>query len=35
MDSPLAKAIMGAKAGEVRSVESPNGKYDVEILEIL
>ena len=32
---PLAKAIMGAKAGEVRSVESPNGKYDVEILEIL
>ena len=34
-ESPLAKAIMGAKAGEVRSVESPNGKYDVEILEIL
>lgn len=34
-ESPLAKAIMGAKAGEVRSVESPNGKYDVEILEIM
>lgn len=34
-ESPLAKAIIGAKAGEVRSVESPNGKYDVEILEIL
>lgn len=34
-ESPLAIAIMGAKAGEVRSVESPNGKYDVEILEIL
>ena len=34
-ESPLAKAIMGAKAGEVRRVESPNGKYDVEILEIL
>ena len=34
-ESPLAKAIMGAKAGEVRSVESPNGKYDVKILEIL
>ena len=34
-ESPLAKAILNAKAGEVCSVESPNGKYDVEILEIL
>ena len=33
-ESPLAKAIMNAKAGEVRTVESPNGSYDVEILEI-
>ena len=33
-ESPLAMAIMNAKAGEVRSVNSPNGKYDVEILEI-
>ena len=33
-ESPLALAIMNAKAGEVRSVNSPNGKYDVEILEI-
>ena len=33
-ESPLAQAIMNAKAGEVRSVNSPNGKYDVEILEI-
>jgi len=33
-ESPLAHAIWGAKAGEVRSVESPNGKYDVEIVEI-
>lgn len=33
-ESPLAQAIMNAKAGEVRSVTSPNGKYDVEILEI-
>lgn len=33
-ESPLALAILGAKAGEVRSVESPNGKYDVEIVEI-
>ena len=33
-ESPLAVAIFGAKVGEVRSVESPNGKYDVEIMEI-
>lgn len=33
-ESPLAKSIMGAKTGEIRSVESPIGKYDVEILEI-
>lgn len=34
-ESPLARAIMNAKAGEVRAVESPNGTYDVEIVEIL
>lgn len=34
-ESPLALAIMNAKAGEVRTVESPNGSYDVEVLEIL
>ena len=34
-ESPLARAIMHAKAGEVRSVDSPNGTYDVEIVEIL
>lgn len=33
-ESPLAMAIIGAKAGEVASVESPNGKYDVEIVEV-
>ena len=33
-ESPLAKAIMGAKVGETRAVESPNGKYNVEILDI-
>lgn len=33
-ESPLALAIMNAKAGEVRTVESPNGSYDVEVLEI-
>ena len=34
-ESPLAKAIIGAKIGEVRTVESPNGSYQVEVLEIL
>ena len=33
-ESPIAKAIMNAKVGEIHSVESPNGKYEVEILEI-
>ena len=33
-ESPIAKAIMGHSAGEVVSVDSPNGKYDVEIMEI-
>ena len=33
-ESPIAKAIMGLKVGEVVSVESPNGKYDVKILAI-
>lgn len=33
-ESPIAKAIMGAKAGEVREVESPNGKYKVKIIEV-
>lgn len=34
-ESPLAKAIMNAKAGDICSVESPTGTYDVEIVEIL
>ena len=34
-ESPLAKAIMNRKKGEICSVESPNGKYDVEIVDIL
>ena len=33
-ESPLAKAVMGHKIGEVCVVESPNGNYNVEILEI-
>lgn len=34
-ESPLAMAIMGAKVGEVCTVDSPNGSYNVEILEIM
>jgi transcription elongation factor GreA len=33
-ESPIAKAIMDKKVGTVSTVESPNGKYDIEILEI-
>lgn len=33
-ESPIAKAILGKKAGMVATVESPNGKYDIEILEV-
>lgn len=33
-ESPIAKAIMGLEVGSVVSVDSPNGKYDVKIVEI-
>lgn len=33
-ESPIAKAIMGLKVGEIVSVDSPNGKYQVKILAI-
>ena len=33
-ESPIAKAIMGLRVGNVVTVSSPNGKYDVEIVEI-
>ena len=33
-ESPIAKAIMSAKVGEVRKVASPNGEYEVEVVEI-
>ena len=33
-ESPIAKAIIGKKIGDVVSVDSPNGKYDVKIIEI-
>ena len=34
-ESPLAVAIMDKKVGDVCTVESPNGSYDVEIIAIL
>ena len=33
-ESPIAKAILGLKVGSIVSVDSPNGKYDVKIVEI-
>lgn len=33
-ESPIAKAIMGKKVGTVVTVTSPNGNYDIEIIEI-
>ena len=33
-ESPIAKAIIGKKVNDTVSVESPNGKYNVKIVEI-
>ena len=33
-ESPIGKAIMNKKVGEVISVESPNGSYDIKIVSI-
>lgn len=33
-ESPIAKAILGKKANDIVSVESPNGNYDVQIVKI-
>lgn len=33
-ESPIANAIMGLSVGTTVTVDSPNGKYDVEIIEI-
>lgn len=34
-ESPIAKAIIGKKKGETVTVESPNGNYSVEIIDII
>lgn len=33
-ESPIAKALLGHAAGDIVSVESPNGSYDIKIIEI-
>ena len=33
-ESPIAKALFDHKVGDIVTVESPNGSYDVEITEI-
>ena len=33
-ESPIAKAILGYQPGDIVTVESPNGMYNVEIIEI-
>ncbi|MBE6152020.1 MAG: transcription elongation factor GreA [Firmicutes bacterium] len=34
-ESPIAKAIMGLKVGDIAYVSSPNGQYSVKILQIV
>ncbi len=33
-ESPIGKAVLNKKAGDIVSVESPNGSYDVKIISI-
>lgn len=33
-ESPIAKALLGKKKGQTVTVESPNGKYDIELVDI-
>lgn len=33
-ESPIGKAVIGHKAGEMCDVESPNGSYQVELLSV-
>lgn len=34
-ESPIAKAIIGKKKGNTVTVESPNGNYSIEIMDII
>ena len=33
-ESPIAKAILGHKVGDIVNVDSPNGEYQVKVVEI-
>ena len=33
-ESPMAKALLNHKVGDLVTVDSPNGSYEVEIIEI-
>lgn len=33
-ESPVGKALLGAKVGDVVSISSPNGSYDVKIVSV-
>ncbi len=33
-ESPIAKALLGHKVGDIVKVDSPNGSYDIKLLEI-
>ena len=33
-ESPIAKALLGHKVGDIVSVTSPNGSYDIKVVEI-
>lgn len=33
-ESPIAQALLNKKVGDTVSVDSPNGKYDIEILKV-
>ena len=33
-ESPIAQALMGHKVGDVVSVNSPNGNYEIKVIEI-
>ena len=33
-ESPIAKALLGKKKGDIVTVESPNGKYDIELINV-
>ncbi len=33
-ESPIAKALLGHKKGEIVEVESPNGSYEIKIIDI-